>query len=200
VRTSTRPPRCGPSPACHRHHRPACDRAGGCALRATFLIVTGRLELRPAGDIKQIAEAAERAVSDFKLSPTAHSAPAKAAEPAVATGLPPTLAPAFDKLVRADNREERAEGVDALLTHEPVEDVPSFVRHMALLQKAKTCEQKREQVEALAEIADPRSLPVLERLADRSRTGCGKRKREDCFGCLRKPLTALITKLETLPH
>jgi serine/threonine protein kinase len=167
---------------------------------ATFLVVTGRLELRPAGDIKHIAEAAERAVSDFKLSPTAHSAPAKAGEPAVPTGLPPDLAPAFDKLVSAGNREERAEGVDALLTHEPVAEVPSYVRHMALLQKAKTCEQKREQVDALAELGDPRSLPVLERLAERSRTGCGKRKREDCFGCLRKPLAALIARLETLPH
>jgi len=167
---------------------------------ATFLVVTGRLELKPAGDIKQMAEAAERAVQDFNLAPSAHTERAKAAEPPVETGLPPSLAPAFDKLTRADSREERAEGVDALLTHEPVAEVPAYVLHMALLQKAKTCEQKREQVEALAELGDPRSLPVLERLADRGRSGCGKRKREDCFGCLRKPLTALIAKLETLSH
>ena len=167
---------------------------------ATFLVVTGRVELKPAGDIKQIAEAAGRAVQDFQLAPSAHSERAKAAAPPVETGLPPSLAPAFDKLTRADNREERAEGVDALLTHEPVAEVPAYVLHMALLQKAKGCEQKREQLEALAEIGDPRALPVLERLAERGRTGCGKRKREDCFGCLRKPLAALITKLETLPH
>jgi eukaryotic-like serine/threonine-protein kinase len=164
---------------------------------AMFLVVTGRLELKPAGDMAQIAEAAEGFAKDLQLSPD-EDEPVGGAVPArtVETGLPPALAPAFDKLVSADNREQRAEGVDTLLAHEPVAEVPTYVRHMALLQKAKTCEQKREQVEALAALADPRSLPVLERLSNRSRTGCGKKKREDCFACLRKPLTALIKKLE----
>jgi hypothetical protein len=168
---------------------------------ALFLVFTGRLELKPVGDMAEIAEAAERVAQDLNLAdPSEEGAEKPQDKPAhtpVETGLPATLTPAFDKLVSADSREERTAGVDALLAEEHQEEVPSYVRHMALLQRAKTCEQKREEVGALADLADVRALPVLRRLADRPHTGCGKRKKEDCFACLRKPLAALIKKLET---
>ncbi|MDB4990729.1 MAG: Serine/threonine protein kinase [Myxococcaceae bacterium] len=166
---------------------------------AVFLVATGRVQLKPAGDIVDIAQAAERAVQDLNLSEPSSDEPSskKHTQAAVNTGLPASLSPAFEKLVSADSREERAEGVDTLLAHDPSE-VPKYVRHMALLQKGKTCELKLEQVEQLDELSDARSLPVLQRLAARPRVGCGKRKKEDCFACLRKPLSALIKKLEAL--
>ena len=169
---------------------------------AVFLVATGRLQLKPAGEMVEIAQAAERVAQDLNLAEPGEQDDEerpldKAPRAPVNTGLPDKLAPAFDKLVRADNREERAAGVETLLAEEHEDAVPSYVRHMALLQRAKTCEQKREEVEALTDLADPRSLPVLKRLANRPHSGCGKRKKEDCFACLRKPLASLIKKLET---
>ena len=86
-----------------------------------------------------------------------------------------------------------------MLAPENKRQVPSYVQHIALLQRAKTCEQRRAQVEALAELGDQRALPLLTRLASRPRTGCGKKKRDDCYACLRKPIEVAIEKLKAQP-
>ena len=64
------------------------------------------------------------------------------------------------------------------------------------LQIAKTCAEKRSEIEQIGETKDPRALPALIRLAQKPRFGCGKKKKEDCFACLREPLDALIADLE----
>ncbi|HEX5658499.1 MAG TPA: serine/threonine-protein kinase [Polyangiales bacterium] len=161
---------------------------------AFFLILTGRLQLKPAGEIAEIASAAEKVALDLDLDDEPASATAHQAS--VDTGLPAALVPAFDKLAYGGNKDERNEGIEALLGHQPASEVPEYVRHMALLQRAKTCEAKRDELEALAKLDDPRALPVLQRLADRPRNGCGKKKKDDCFACLRKPLGALLKKLD----
>jgi eukaryotic-like serine/threonine-protein kinase len=170
---------------------------------AAFLILTGRLQLKPAGDMAEIASAAERFSQDLDLAPDEDDKPevpsAQPVEPqkvSFETGLPEVLVPAFEKLAFGTTKDTRNQGIDALLGHQPESEVPAYVRHMALLQRGKTCEQKRDEVDALAELADSRALPVLQRLADRSRSGCGRKKRDDCFACLRKPLSALLKKLE----
>jgi hypothetical protein len=160
---------------------------------ALFLIVTGRLELKPAGDIAAMAptDKPQELELDDDEKAAAVERPAS-----VNTGLPATLVPAFDKLAYGGSKEARDDGIEALLGHQPASEVPDYVRHMALLQRSKTCEQKRDEVDALAELDDARALPVLQRLAGRPRTGCGRKKKEDCFACLRKPLAALVKKLE----
>ncbi|HEY6879050.1 MAG TPA: serine/threonine-protein kinase, partial [Polyangiales bacterium] len=165
---------------------------------AAFLVLTGRLQLKPAGDIADIASAAEKVAQELDLAPDEDDdkAPVREHPASTDTGLPAALVPEFDKLAYGTSRDARNEGIDALLGHQPESEVPAYVRHMALLQRGKTCEQKREEVEQLSGLADARSLPVLLRLADRPRTGCGKKKKDDCFACLRKPLNALIKKLE----
>ncbi|MET0344426.1 MAG: serine/threonine-protein kinase [Polyangiales bacterium] len=75
----------------------------------------------------------------------------------------------------------------------------AYLVHLQKLQRFKTCEGKRTQIEALGELGDPRAVPMLKRLLGRPRTGCGKSRREDCFGCLRKPLETALTKLGARP-
>ena len=70
-----------------------------------------------------------------------------------------------------------------------------YIVHLQRLQRAKTCEGKRVQIDALGVLGDQRAVPALKRLYARPRTGCGKRQREDCFGCLRRPLEAALEKL-----
>ncbi len=163
---------------------------------ALFFFVTGRLQLKPADEASQLTPVSEKQEPDLeedeKVAP-----PAQVERPASSdTGLPVSLVTAFDKLSYGGSKEERNEGIDALLGHQPASEVPDYVRHMALLQRGKTCEQKRDEIDALAQLDDPRALPVLQRLADRPRVGCGKKRRDDCFACLRKPLAALLKKLE----
>ncbi|MET0287794.1 MAG: serine/threonine-protein kinase [Polyangiales bacterium] len=161
---------------------------------ALFLIVTGRLQLKPADEITETAQAAEK--QDLLDDDDNKVAPAVQHVASTGTGLPTALVSAFDKLSYGGTKDERNEGIEALLGHQPANEVPEYVRHMALLQRGKTCEQKREEIEALAQLDDPRALPVLQRLADRPRNGCGKKKKDDCFACLRKPLAALVKRLE----
>ena len=66
---------------------------------------------------------------------------------------------------------------------------------MAYLQLAKTCEEKRSEILQLGDLKESRALPLLIRLAQKPKVGCGKKKREDCFGCLREPLEQLISEL-----
>jgi hypothetical protein len=112
------------------------------------------------------------------------------------TGLPSSLEPAYDRLVAAEERDERVAAANAVLGHLPLEEVPVYVRRMAYLQLAKTCPQKRDEIAQLAEVGDPRALPLLVRLSQKPRNGCGKKHREDCLACLRKPLEDLIDTLE----
>ncbi len=158
-----------------------------------FLVATGRLELRPRKEVAEMAEAAERVAEELQLAP-ARPVPAPAAASADAGATAPLTA-AIEDLVRPEtSREQRAEAVETLLSR--ADEVPRYVRHMALLQNAKSCEQRREQVDILSELGDARALPLLQRFADRPRTGCGKRRKEDCFACLRQSLAEAIQKLQ----
>jgi serine/threonine-protein kinase len=101
-------------------------------------------------------------------------------------------------LVDGATREERVTAADAILKHVPVDEVPAYGRAMAHLQLAETCAQKKEQLDKIALVNDPSTLPVLITLAERKPTGCGPKGREDCLACLRADLDALIKRLETL--
>jgi serine/threonine protein kinase len=182
---SSRPPR-----LLVRHSRAAWVFSGLLAailLTGVLLVATGAIELRPKGGVAAVAQQVER---ELNLPAGALSGPTK-------SGLPASLEPSYDKLLLADTREERVEAANAVLSHTPPAEVPTYVRRMANLQLAKTCEEKRLAIEQLAEIKDVRSLPLLVRLAQKPRTGCGRKHREDCLDCLRAPLEALIAELES---
>jgi serine/threonine-protein kinase len=156
-------------------------------LAAVVLVATGAIELRPKGSVAAVAQ---QVAQELNLPPGALGQLSK-------SGLPPSLEPTYDRLMLADTREERIEAANEVLSHEPPTEVPTYVRRMANLQLAKTCEEKRQAIEQLAEVKDVRTLPLLVRLSQKPRTGCGKKHREDCLDCLRAPLEALISNLET---
>jgi serine/threonine-protein kinase len=163
---------------------------------AVFLVSTGQLEVRPKGEVAQVAESVAK---NLKLSEPVIAAMREAPPPAVEaarTGLPSALEPSFDALIGAKSRKARAGAANELLSHLPPDEVPAYVRRMAHLQLARTCAQKLDELEALAQIGDARALPTLIDLSQRPRTGCGKRRKQDCLECLRKPLARLIADLE----
>lgn len=183
---SSRPPR-----LLVRHSRAAWVFSGLLAailLTGVLLVSTGAIELRPKGGVQAVAQQVER---ELNLPAGALSGPP------TKSGLPASLEPSYDRLMVADTREERVEAANAVLSHTPPAEVPTYVRRMANLQLAKTCEEKRLAIEQLAEIKDARSLPLLVRLSQKPRTGCGRKRREDCLDCLRGPLEALIAELES---
>jgi hypothetical protein len=164
---------------------------------AVFLVATGQLQVRPQG---QVAEVAQKVAEGLNLaSPVAKSSDDRASAD-TKTGLPAALEPSFQRLIAAEERDERVEAANMMLGHLPLDEVPSYVRRMAYLQLAKTCSEKRDEIAQLAEIGDPRALPLLVRLAQKPRSGCGRKHREDCFACLRKPLEELIDVLERKQH
>jgi serine/threonine-protein kinase len=166
-------------------------------LSAAFLVGTGRVELRPRRDVVQ---AAQRMAEKLNLPPPnadtlTVSVPIEPGELG-ASGLPRTLEETYGKLLQADDRDDRNDAADALLSHVPPDEVPLYARRVARLQLARTCSEKRSEVAQLAEAKDARALPALIRLSQKPRTGCGRKHREDCFACLREPLEALIAQLE----
>jgi hypothetical protein len=157
-----------------------------------FLVATGQLEIRPQG---QVADMAQKVAQELNL-PSPVASGERADDAPSKSGLPASLEPAFARLVAAESRDERVEAANAVLGHMPPDEVPVYVRRMAYLQLAATCAEKRDEIEKLAEIGDSRVLPLLVRIAQKPRSGCGKRRREDCLACLRKPLEDLIEALE----
>lgn len=166
-------------------------------LVAGFLVLTGRLELRPRHDIVQ---AAQKVAEQLNLPPpSADALTVGQVAQATASGLPVELEPVYEQLVQGSGHRVRDDAADALLGHVPPDEIPLYVRRVARLQLARSCSEKRSEIEQLADIKDPRTLPVLIRLSQRPRRGCGKKRREDCYACLREPLEALIAELEGTP-
>jgi eukaryotic-like serine/threonine-protein kinase len=159
------------------------------------LVLSGLVELRTKPEVAEVA----RRVADGLSLPSAQDPPAQPEQKPLAasprTGLPMPLDEAFDRMVESVTRDERVEAASELLAHEPVDEVPQYVRRMAYLQIAKQCTEKRDEVVRLRELGDARALPLLMQLASRPRQGCGRKKREDCLGCLRTELDEAVHTL-----
>ena len=208
-RTRFKPPSVPPPPPPslssgrpRRSSRAAWGVAGSLAAilgLAVFMVVSGRIELRPS---REVAEVAQRVAKGLEMAPAATPEDAKSTPDdvdralAAPTGLPAALDEALRGLLAAEGRTGRNEAADRVLSHAPESEVPAYLRHLALLQKAKSCEGKRAQVEALGLAGDDRALPFLKRLSERPKVGCGRKKQSDCLACLRKPLAVAISKLE----
>lgn len=63
------------------------------------------------------------------------------------------------------------------------------------LRFAQGCSAHRDAIEKIVQAADPRGLEVLYYYDERPTTGCGRNKREDCYGCIRQDLEDAIFAL-----
>ncbi len=160
---------------------------------AVFLVATGQVQITPQGETAQVAQSVAK---QLNLPPPRTNADDDPVALPSKTGLPAVLEPVFEQMVSAEARELRVSAAKSLLSHVPMDQVPSYVRRMSYLQLATTCSAKKAELTEMATLRDPRVLPMLVELAERPRGGCGKRKREDCLACLRQPLAKLIADLQ----
>jgi serine/threonine-protein kinase len=160
---------------------------------AVFLVATGQLVVRPHQDA---LEAAETVAKELNLPAPVIAKLRESQAAQTETGLPPDLEPAYERLLTAEKRDDRKELANELLLHEPMAEIPRYVRIVARLSLGETCKQKRVELDGLKALGDARALPALLYLAQKPRGGCGKRHREDCLACLRESLNELIAELE----
>jgi serine/threonine-protein kinase len=113
--------------------------------------------------------------------------PAEAALPAALAGHAETL---LDLTAKG-----RFKAAEAVLAHEPAAEVPAWLRGLALLEKAESCDAKRAAVKRIAEAGDKRGLPTLQALAKTPRKGCGTFKNNDCLDCMRQTLKNALEEL-----
>jgi serine/threonine-protein kinase len=119
-------------------------------------------------------------------------------EPPAPSG-PPTEAiePASETEVVLLTGRSRALREEAAATVLSAEDgaYPRYARLVAVLTLARTCDARITQIDAIVALGDPRAIPALERIDDAPRTGCGRRNREDCYTCVREPVSAALDTL-----
>lgn len=161
---------------------------------AAALISTGYLELHPPDSITRDMgpTPGERAAAEVEAT---HAEPTRAKSPP--QKVVGARDPAADAREQAEPKEQArapSEATDKTVAKKGVTS-PLFTQYVAKLNRYKTCDGKRAMIEALGELGDPRAVAVLKKIASRPRTGCGKKRREDCFGCLRKPLEQALEKL-----
>jgi hypothetical protein len=134
-------------------------------------------------------------VGPFELSVADDSKPSPAAPTSPANGLPESLKPALEELLHGTSSRARAAAAREVLQYSgavavPDHAVPDYASHIARLELAGTCLEKKAALASLNRLGDPRARPVLSRLSSQAATGCGPRKNQDCLGCLRSELRA----------
>ncbi|MGB1275361.1 MAG: serine/threonine protein kinase, partial [Nannocystaceae bacterium] len=142
-----------------------------------------------ADDTDQTGTTSETATGTASASET-DAPPQPAADP-----VDPEVQKQIDTMMSGSSRSGRARAASKLRKHSPAEAVPEFARASAALTLAKFCYEKRRHYETLRSLKDPRALPLLQRLA-KSKRGCGKKKRSDCYSCFRKSLSETVKTLE----
>ncbi|MEZ4453817.1 MAG: serine/threonine-protein kinase [Nannocystaceae bacterium] len=103
----------------------------------------------------------------------------------------------IDTLLNEDSASKRKSAASDLKARaaESAERVPPFARLIADLELAKGCSAKKKVIVALEAEKDPRALPVLRRIAESPKQGCGFLGMRDCLECARKPLASAIKAL-----
>lgn len=76
-----------------------------------------------------------------------------------------------------------------------IEELEAWNQASIELRFAQGCTAHRDAIKKIVAAGDSRGLEVLHYYDERPRTGCGRLKREDCFGCIRKDLTEAIEAL-----
>ncbi len=156
-----------------------------------LLVLAGQLEVRPKGKLDKLARSVVPAGKDERKAPAGGGSPYEDETP-----IPESLRAELDSFVRGETRSDRVAAAEALLRHVPEEEVPVHLRAIAYLQIAETCWEKKSELDKIELLDDPLVLPYLLLLSDRKKMDCGPRRDEDCLGCLREQLEALISRLE----
>jgi serine/threonine protein kinase len=113
--------------------------------------------------------------------------------PSEAAGGSAGLGEDFDTLLFVDERAARSAAATRIL--EAPEGGPVVARLLAELELAEGCNQKREALTAIRELGDARALPILDRLDDLPRRGCGFLGTGDCWRCIRRDIRRTRTAL-----
>ena len=121
--------------------------------------------------------------------PQKSSAPGIAAVTTAAPASAESLAPDVSALVATMSsgryRHQRHAAAEALLRSA---GSPAWARAAAELELGRTCGTRRAALTQLRELGRPETLPVIERMRAAPRTGCGRGRRSDCYGCVREDL------------
>jgi eukaryotic-like serine/threonine-protein kinase len=169
------------APVLDRFGVPAALVGVGGAVSAVALVslVFGAIALFGGGEHDELTKGASARTS------VASSAPASAALPSSGGALSPELSPLFEQLVGGRYRAQRRSAAEQLLASV---DAPAWARAAADLELTSTCVGRREALARLRQLAVPATLPVIARLRDAPRTGCGRRRQGDCYACVRQDL------------
>jgi hypothetical protein len=97
---------------------------------------------------------------------------------------------ALDNLTNSRTANSRRTAAKWILKHEA--EAPRYIALLADLELNTRCNDKKEVVEKMRDLSDPRVLPALDRLADTPRRGCGLIRLTDCYACLRRELDQTI--------
>jgi hypothetical protein len=103
---------------------------------------------------------------------------------------------ALDNMTNSRTANARRNAAKWIRKHH--EEAPAYVGLLAELELQTRCNDRKEVVEKMAELSDPRVLPTLRRLADSPRHGCGFLRLSDCYACLRRDLDQTIGALQKL--
>lgn len=94
----------------------------------------------------------------------------------------------------------RKQAATALRAAEESDLVTPALLFLLRLEREKDCEKLLSLLQEQGQDADSRALPALRKL--QAREGCGPRKKDDCFACLREgeELSRVMERLETAPE
>ncbi len=100
---------------------------------------------------------------------------------------------AQDDVINAKGKDTRRDA--ARLIQGSPGQAPRFVELVAELELSSRCPDRKELVEAMRSLGDPRVLPALQRLDATPRRGCGMLRLSDCNACVRRELAQSIEAL-----
>ena len=79
------------------------------------------------------------------------------------------------------------------------QNLPDWNQLTIQLRHAVGCEDNHAWIMKIADLGDPRALGALRRFSALPKTGCGPKKAEDCYECLRYDLRLAIERLQSTP-
>ncbi|MFW6058097.1 MAG: protein kinase domain-containing protein, partial [Persicimonas sp.] len=91
-----------------------------------------------------------------------------------------------------DSSKMRRQAREMLEESGRFEELEAWNRASIELRFARGCDAHREQIDALVDTGDPRSLEILRFYDRQPKTGCGSFNSTDCYGCIRKDLAEAI--------
>jgi serine/threonine-protein kinase len=110
--------------------------------------------------------------------------------------IPATIAEDVEVILSGSDARARARVAEQLDTLAPA-DAPAFVHAVVDLELAESCRDRREVIQTIERIQDPRALPALERIDELPRSGCGFLNTQDCWRCLRRDLSRTMRALRS---